>query len=35
MTVVGTVTGRMKAGTARFVQAGREIDLPEAGYVAF
>jgi thiamine-monophosphate kinase len=35
MTVVGTVTRRMKAGTARFVQAGREIDLPEAGYVAF
>jgi thiamine-monophosphate kinase len=35
MTVVGTVTGRMKAGTARFVQAGREIDLRETGYVAF
>ena len=35
MTVVGTVTGGMKAGSARFVQAGREIDLPETGYVAF
>jgi thiamine-monophosphate kinase len=35
MTVVGTVTGMMKAGIARFVRAGREIDLRETGYVAF
>ncbi len=35
MTVVGTVTGRRKAGVARFIQAGREIDLPDTGYVAF
>jgi thiamine-monophosphate kinase len=35
MTVVGTVTGMVKAGTARFVRAGREIDLRETGYVAF
>jgi len=25
----------VKAGTARFVRAGREIDLRETGYVAF
>jgi thiamine-monophosphate kinase len=35
MTIVGTVTDPVPAGTARFVQDGRRLDLAEPGYVAF
>ena len=35
LTVLGTVTDRVPAGSARFVEAGRVINLAEPGYVAF
>ena len=35
LTVLGEVTDRVPAGTARFVAAGRPIRLVETGYVAF
>ena len=35
LTVIGEVTDRVPAGRARFVEAGRAIDLAEPGYTAF
>ncbi len=35
LTVIGAVTDRVPAGSARFVEGGRTIDLAEPGYVAF
>ncbi len=35
MTILGAVTDRVPAGSARFVQDGRPLELAEPGYVAF
>ena len=35
LTVIGKVTDRVPAGSARFVEAGRAVDLAAPGYVAF
>ncbi len=35
LTIIGEVTDRVPAGSARFVEGGRAIDPPAPGYVAF